>query len=124
METGPVAARGANSLEAFWMRFTANRGFKDHPRLLARAKDMHYYTPDGRAILDGTAGLWCVNAGHGRQKIIEAIARQAGELDFAPTFQLGHPLAFELAARLAALFPPVWTGSSSAIRARRRSTAR
>ncbi len=105
METGPAVVRGANSLEAFWMGFTANRAFKEHPRLLARAKDMHYYTPDGRAILDGTAGLWCVNAGHGRQKIIEAITRQAGELDFAPTFQLGHPLAFELAARLAALFP-------------------
>ncbi|MEO8925998.1 MAG: aspartate aminotransferase family protein, partial [Caulobacteraceae bacterium] len=96
----------ANSLDAFWMPFTNNRGFKEHPRLLARAKDMHYFTPDGRAILDATAGLWCVNAGHGRAKIVEAIARQAAELDFAPTFQLGHPLAFELAARLGALFPP------------------
>jgi len=97
---------GANSLDAFWMPFTNNRDFKAHPRLLARAKDMHYFTPDGRAILDGTAGLWCVNAGHCRTKIVEAIARQAAELDFAPTFQLGHPLAFELAARLAAIFPP------------------
>jgi beta-alanine--pyruvate transaminase len=96
---------GANSLDAFWMPFTNNRGFKAHPRLLARAKDMHYYTPDGRAVLDATAGLWCVNAGHGRAKIVEAIRRQAGELDFAPTFQLGHPLAFELAGRLAAMFP-------------------
>ncbi|MBA3810538.1 MAG: aspartate aminotransferase family protein, partial [Caulobacteraceae bacterium] len=76
METAP-AARGANSLEAFWMGFTSNRAFKQHPRLLATARDMHYFTPDGRAILDGTAGLWCVNAGHGRRKIIEAITRQA-----------------------------------------------
>ncbi|MGI8839473.1 MAG: aspartate aminotransferase family protein [Caulobacteraceae bacterium] len=96
----------ANSLDAFWMPFTDNRGFKQHPRLFSRAKDMHYFTPDGRSVLDGTAGLWCVNAGHCRPKIVEAIARQARELDFAPAFQLGHPLAFELAARLAALFPP------------------
>ncbi len=101
-----MTGAGANSLDAFWMPFTNNRAFKDRPRLLGRAKDMHYYTPDGRAILDATAGLWCVNAGHCRPKIVEAIARQAGELDFAPTFQLGHPLAFELAARLAAIFPP------------------
>ncbi|MDQ2859385.1 MAG: aspartate aminotransferase family protein [Pseudomonadota bacterium] len=97
---------GANSLDAFWMPFTNNRGFKAHPRLLARAKDMHYFTPDGRAILDAAAGLWCVNAGHGRTRIVEAIQRQAAELDFAPTFQLGHPVAFELANRLAAIFPP------------------
>ena len=94
-----------NSLDAFWMPFTNNRGFKANPRLLARAKDMHYYTPDGREILDGTAGLWCVNAGHTREKIIQAIARQAAELDFAPTFQLGHPLVFEFAARVASIFP-------------------
>jgi beta-alanine--pyruvate transaminase len=94
-----------NSLDAFWMPFTNNRAFKAHPRLLARAKDMHYYTPDGRQILDGTAGLWCVNAGHTRQKIVEAIAFQAGELDFAPTFQLGHPLVFEMASRVANILP-------------------
>jgi len=98
-----MSSAGANTLDAFWMPFTNNRGFKEHPRLLSRAKDMHYYTPDGRAVLDATAGLWCVNAGHCRAKIVEAIARQAAELDFAPTFQLGHPLAFELAARLAAM---------------------
>jgi beta-alanine--pyruvate transaminase len=90
---------------SFWMPFTDNRGFKAHPRLLASAKDMHYYTPDGRAILDGTAGLWCVNAGHARPKIVAAIQRQAAQLDFAPTFQLGHPLAFEFAQKVAALFP-------------------
>ena len=94
-----------NSLEAFWMGFTNNRAFKADPRLLARAKDMHYYTPDGRAVLDAVAGLWCVNAGHARPKIVEAIARQAGELDFAPTFNLGHPLVFELASRLRGILP-------------------
>lgn len=91
---------------AFWMPFTDNRSFKAHPRLLATAKDMHYFTPDGRAILDGTSGLWCVNAGHARTPIVEAIRRQAGELDYAPTFQLGHPLAFEFAQRIAEIFPP------------------
>jgi beta-alanine--pyruvate transaminase len=94
-----------NSLDAFWMPFTNNRYFKAHPRLLARAKDMYYYTPDGRPVLDGTSGLWCVNAGHTRDKIVQAISAAAGELDFAPTFQLGHPLAFEMASRLAAIFP-------------------
>ncbi len=97
--------RSVNSLEAFWMGFTNNRAFKADPRLLASAKGMHYFTPDGRPVLDAVAGLWCVNAGHGREKIIEAIRRQAGELDFAPTFNLGHPLIFELASRLRGLFP-------------------
>ena len=87
-------------LDAFWMPFTANRDYKQAPRLLSKAKDMHYWTPDGRLVLDGTAGLWCVNAGHSRPRIVEAIARQAAELDFAPPFQMGHPLAFELADRL------------------------
>ncbi len=92
-------------LAAFWMPFTANRAFKQTPRLLASASDMHYTSSDGRKILDGTAGLWCVNAGHCRAPIVEAIRKTAGELDFGPTFQLAHPLAFELAARLAALMP-------------------
>ncbi len=92
-------------LAAFWMPFTANRVFKDHPRLLSAAKDMHYTSSDGRQILDGTAGLWCVNAGHCRAPIVEAIRKTAGELDFGPTFQLAHPLAFELASRVAALMP-------------------
>jgi len=88
-----------------WMPFTNNRAFKAHPRLLASAKDMHYFTPEGRKILDGTAGLWCVNAGHAREKIVEAIRAQAGILDYGPMFQLGHPLAFEMASRVAGLMP-------------------
>ncbi len=94
-----------NNLEAFWMPFSANRQFKKDPRLFVGAKDMHYTTADGRQVLDGTAGLWCVNAGHCRPKITEAIARQAGELDYAPAFQMGHPKAFEFASRLTALAP-------------------
>lgn len=94
-----------NNLESFWMPFTPNRAFKKRPRLIARAKDMHYYDMAGRAVLDGTAGLWCANAGHCRSRIVEAIRRQAGELDFAPTFQFGHPKVFELAGRLSALAP-------------------
>jgi beta-alanine--pyruvate transaminase len=83
-----------NSLDAFWMGFTANRAFKADPRMFVRAKDMHYYAADGTAVLDATSGLWCVNAGHARRPIVEAIARQAAELDYAPTFNLGHPAAF------------------------------
>ncbi|WP_425417967.1 aspartate aminotransferase family protein [Oricola indica] len=94
-----------NNLEAFWMPFTANRQFKSSPRMLVGAQDMHYTTSDGRKVLDGTAGLWCCNAGHGRPKIVEAIQKQAAELDYAPAFQMGHPKAFELAARLAAKLP-------------------
>ncbi len=91
---------------AFWMPFTSNRQFKKAPRLLARAEGMYYWTPEGRQILDGCAGLWCVNAGHCRPKIVEAIQRQAAEMDFAPTFQMGHPIAFEFADRLAEIAPP------------------
>ena len=93
-------------LAAFWMPFTANRAFKAAPRMLAAAKDMHYTSTDGRQVLDGTAGLWCVNAGHCRPQIVEAIRHAASTLDFGPTFQVGHPLAFELASRVAALMPP------------------
>jgi beta-alanine--pyruvate transaminase len=93
-------------LDAYWMPFTANRQFKKSPRLLAKAKGMHFWTPEGREILDGIAGLWCVNAGHARPKIVQAIAEQAGELDFAPPFQMGHPKAFELADRAIQLTPP------------------
>ncbi|HEY9601357.1 MAG TPA: aspartate aminotransferase family protein [Allocoleopsis sp.] len=93
------------NLEAFWMPFTANRQFKSNPRLLAAAKDMHYFTPEGRPILDGTAGLWCVNAGHCRPKIVEAIQKQVAHLDYAPPFQMGHPGAFELAERLVKMMP-------------------
>jgi beta-alanine--pyruvate transaminase len=92
-------------LETFWMPFTANRQFKAQPRLLAAAKDMHYTAVDGRSILDATAGLWCVNAGHCRESIARAIADQAQQLDYAPTFQMGHPLPFQLADRLVELLP-------------------
>ena len=93
------------SMDAFWMPFTANRQFKAAPRLLAKAKGMHYWTPEGRQILDGIAGLWCVNAGHARPKIVEAIQQQAAEMDFAPPFNMAHPKAFELAERLVELTP-------------------
>ncbi|MBI2380099.1 MAG: aspartate aminotransferase family protein [Gammaproteobacteria bacterium] len=87
-------------LDAFWMPFTANRQFKAQPRLLVAAEGMHYTSHDGRQILDGVAGLWCVNAGHGRRPIVEAVQRQIAELDYAPTFNMGHPLPFEFARRL------------------------
>jgi len=93
-------------LDAFWMPFTANRQFKANPRLLARAQGMFYWTQDGREVLDGVAGLWCVNAGHGRREITEAVTKQLTTMEFAPTFQMGHPLAFELANRLAKVAPP------------------
>src|SRR5438552_1562608 len=92
----------APSLDELWMPFTANRAFKRAPRLLVAAKDMYYTAADGRQILDGTAGLWCVNAGHCRDEITAAIREQAGVMDYAPPFQMGHPLAFELAQQLAA----------------------
>src|SRR5579871_4182131 len=98
-------ARQPNDLDSFWLPFTPNRAFKRAPRLLARAKDMHYFTPDGRAVLDGTAGLWCTNAGHNRDPIVAAIQQEAGELDYAPPFQFAHPKSFELASRIAALAP-------------------
>ncbi|NWG26520.1 MAG: aspartate aminotransferase family protein [Pseudorhodoplanes sp.] len=101
----PVATSVPNDLEAFWMPFTANRAFKKRPRLIARAKDMHYYTPEGRPVIDAAAGLWCANAGHNRDPIVAAIKAQAEELDFAPSFQFGHPRAFELASRIGALAP-------------------
>ncbi|TKB22884.1 MAG: aspartate aminotransferase family protein [Mesorhizobium sp.] len=94
-----------NDLSAFWMPFTANRQFKQAPRMFVSAKDMHYTTSDGRNVLDGTAGLWCVNAGHCRPKITEAIQTQAAELDYAPAFQMGHPIVFELANRLVDIAP-------------------
>jgi len=94
-----------NDLEAFWMPYTANRSFKKSPRMITRAKDMFYYASDGRAVMDGTAGLWCTNAGHNREPIVAAIQAQAAELDFAPTFQFGHPKAFAVASRIAALAP-------------------
>ncbi|HEX3753451.1 MAG TPA: aspartate aminotransferase family protein [Rhizomicrobium sp.] len=96
---------GRNSLEAYWMPFTANRQFKADPRLFVGASGMFYRTTDGREVLDGIAGMWCCNAGHGQPKIVEAIARQTAEMDYSPAFQMGHPKAFELASRLAELMP-------------------
>ncbi len=94
-----------NDLSAFWMPFTANRQFKSQPRMLVAAQDMHYTTANGRQVLDGTAGLWCCNAGHGRPRITKAISEMAGTLDYAPAFQMGHPAAFELANRIVDIAP-------------------
>ena len=94
-----------NDLDAWWLPFTANRNFKKNPRMIAGAEGMHYITPEGKRILDGVAGLWCCNAGHGRKPIVEAIQKQAAELDYSPAFQFGHPKAFQLASRIADLAP-------------------
>ena len=99
------AARKPNDLAAYWLPFTPNRDFKAHPRLLVSARGMYYRDDAGREVLDAMSGIWCVNAGHGRASIAEAIAKQAAELDYAPSFQFSHPKAFELAARLAAMAP-------------------
>lgn len=93
------------ALDNFWMPFTANRQYKAAPRLLASAEGMYYTDIDGHKVLDSTAGLWCVNAGHGRKKIAEAVERQLRTLDFAPTFQMGHPIVFDFAEKLAANAP-------------------
>jgi beta-alanine--pyruvate transaminase len=100
-----TAQLGRDDLEAYWMPFTANRQFKAAPRLLSRAEGMYYWTADGREILDGVAGLWCVNAGHGRREITEAVASQISQMDYAPPFQMGHPSAFRLANELVQLAP-------------------
>ena len=89
-----------NDLDSLWMPFTDNRNFKKQPKLFSEAEGMYYYTPDGRKVLDGTSGLWCVNAGHRRKSIIEAVSKQVEKLDYAPGFQVGHPLSFEFASRL------------------------
>jgi beta-alanine--pyruvate transaminase len=100
------ATQSPEAMDAFWMPFSANRQFKANPRLLASAEGMFYRSVDGREILDGTGGLWCCNAGHARPRIVEAVQQQIATLDFAPTFQMGHPLPFTLAERLAAIAPP------------------
>jgi len=100
-----MSATTALSLDELWMPFTANKAFKKAPRLLASAKGMYYQDVDGNTILDGTAGLWCVNAGHAREKIVDAIAQGAKTLDFAPGFNMGHPLSFQLATRLSEITP-------------------
>jgi beta-alanine--pyruvate transaminase len=102
----PLGADGkANNLDAYWMPFTANRQFKANPRMVVGADRMHFKLSDGRELLDGIAGLWCCNAGHNRPRIVEAIQRQAAELDYSPAFQMGHPKQFELASRLARMMP-------------------
>src|ERR1700722_13486002 len=100
-----LTANIPNDLESFWVPFTPNRDFKRAPRFIASAKEMHYYMPEGRAVLDGTAGLWCCNTGHNRDPIVAAIQQQAAELDYSPAFQFAHPKSFELASRIAALAP-------------------
>lgn len=103
--TEHVAIDAPASLEELWMPFTANKAFKQSPRLLGASHGMYYTSTDGRSILDGCAGLWCVNAGHGREPIVRAIAETAANLDFAPAFQMGHPLSFQLATEVAKLMP-------------------
>jgi beta-alanine--pyruvate transaminase len=102
----PSESLSRSELEAYWMPFTANRQFKSRPRMLAKASGMYYWTPEGRQILDGVAGLWCVNAGHGRPEISQAVAEQLQTMDYAPPFQMGHPAAFELANELVRITPP------------------
>ncbi len=92
-------------LDSFWMPFTANRQFKSAPRMLATAEGMYYTDVDGNSVLDGTAGLWCVNAGHGRKQIASAVEKQLSTMDFAPTFQMGHNIAFDFATRLGEIAP-------------------
>jgi beta-alanine--pyruvate transaminase len=110
METPMTALSDAlrlapQDLEAFWLPFTANRQFKSKPRLFVRAEGMHYFTDDGRRVLDGFSGLWCCNAGHCRKPIVEAIQKQAATMDYAPAFQMSHPAAFHLATRIAKMAP-------------------
>jgi beta-alanine--pyruvate transaminase len=105
-EPASAGASDAPILDTWWMPFTANRSFKASPRLLVCAQDMHYVDADGRAVLDGTAGLWCVNAGHTRAPIVQAIQTAAATLDYAPGFQMAHPAGYALADALVALMPP------------------
>jgi len=95
----------STDLQAYWLGYTSNRAFKKDPRFIVGARGMYYFTPSGRRVLDGTAGVWCCHAGHNRGPIVEAIRRQAAELDYSPPFQFAHPKAFELASRIAALAP-------------------
>ena len=105
MVPAPDTVPVPNDLDAFWMPFTANRQFKSAPRLLVGAKGMYYRTHDGRQVLDGMSGLWCVNAGHARPRIVKAVQEQVAEMDYAPPFQMAHPKAFRFASRLIELMP-------------------
>jgi len=116
--TAPRAAADAAWLDAHWMPFTGNRDFKANPRLVTAASGCYYTTADGRQVFDGLSGLWCSGLGHGRREISEAVSRQVGTLDYAPAFQFGHPLSFELANRIVERMPPglnrvFFTGSGS-----------
>ena len=105
MAANPETQNAPEDLNAFWMPFTANRFFKSDPRMITHAEGMYYTADDGHKVLDGTAGLWCVNAGHGRREITEAVTAQLTQMDFGPTFQMGHPRPFELAERLSHHLP-------------------
>src|SRR3546814_629279 len=105
MSSSTLAHMDTNDLDAFFMPFTSNRQYKKDPRLVVGAEGMYFRTPDGRQVIDSSAGLWCVNAGHCHPKIVEAVQKQVAELDFGPTFQMGHPKAFELASRIGAMAP-------------------
>ncbi|HEY9029240.1 MAG TPA: aminotransferase class III-fold pyridoxal phosphate-dependent enzyme, partial [Burkholderiaceae bacterium] len=105
-------------LAAHWMPFTGNREFKANPRIITGAQGAYYTTSDGRQVFDGLSGLWCTGLGHGRQEIVDAVSRQVGTLDYAPAFQFGHPLSFELANRIVEKMPDglnrvFFTGSGS-----------
>src|SRR4051812_4780038 len=101
-------ATSGPDLSTWWMPFTANRQFKAAPMMLERADGMHYFTPEGRSVLDGAAGLWCVNAGHGRREIVDAVSAAISELDYAPPFKIGHRYAFAAADALTTLLPPAF----------------
>ena len=94
-----------NNLDSFWMPFTANKSFKSNPRMFVQANGMYYTTQDNREILDGVAGLWCVNAGHCREQVVKAVQDQVARMDYSMAFQMGHPAEFEFASRLTALMP-------------------
>lgn len=114
----------SEAMEAYWLPFTANRHFKENPRLFTGAEGMYYTAADGRRVLDAMAGLWCVNAGHAAPRVTEAIKRQANRLDYVSPFGMSHPLAFELAERIATVAPPGLDHMFSSTRAPRRSTRR
>src|SRR5256885_15938137 len=102
LATRPLAPTVPNDLEAFFVPFTPNRAFKKAPRLIARAKEMHYYTPESKPIIDGSAGMWCCNAGHNRDPIVAAIQQQAAALGHPPALPISHPQPVEPASRIPA----------------------
>src|SRR3546814_552199 len=95
----------ANTLENHWMPFTSNRDFKQDPRLLVKSEGLYYWNHHGDKLIDGSSGLFCCAAGHGRKEIADAVHAQLLEMDYGPHFQTGHPSSFELARRVAQLTP-------------------